>query len=363
MVADPLESHDPPASVHDLAAAMETAASAGLRYVSDARPGIRRERVGNGFRYLKPDGSEVTDARTLERIRALGIPPAWKDVWICPSPQGHLQATGRDAKGRKQYRYHQRWRAVRDETKYHRMLAFGEALPQIRERVAADLRLPGLPRAKVLAAMVALLDETAIRVGNEEYARENHSFGLTTLRNQHVDVQGTEIRLHFRGKSGKEHAITLRDRRLARSIQRCRDLPGQELFEYADADGTPHSVTSDDINDYLRAISGQDFTAKDFRTWAASVIVANALCADGECASITEAKHRISAAIKTAAEKLGNTPAICRKSYVHPQVLAAFQDGSLFIHIATSATENDNPEKEPYEATVLALLRSLEDAA
>jgi DNA topoisomerase-1 len=363
MVAEPLESNEAPASVHDLAAAMETAASAGLRYVSDAQPGISRERVGDCFRYRMADGTEATDARTLDRIARLAIPPAWQDVWICPSPQGHLQATGRDAKGRKQYRYHARWRAVRDETKYHRMLAFGEALPQMRERVAADLHLPGLPRVKVLAAMVALLDETAIRVGNEEYARENHSFGLTTLRNRHVDVHGTEIRLHFRGKSGKEHAISLRDRRLARVIQRCRDLPGQELFEYADADGTTHSITSDDVNDYLRAISGQDFTAKVFRTWAASVIVADALCAGGECASETEARHRITAAIKTAAAKLGNTPAICRKSYVHPQVLAAYLDGSLFTHAVPSGTTDEAPENEPHEATVLALLRDLEAAA
>lgn len=345
---------------HDLAAAVETAELAGLRYVSDTTPGIRRERVGDEFRYIAANGKPVQNARELDRIKHIGIPPAWTDVWISPHANGHIQATGHDAKGRKQYRYHARWRVVRDETKYHRMLAFGEALPQIRARVAADLKQPGLPREKVLATVVTLLDETAIRVGNEEYARENKSFGLTTLRNRHVKVEGAEIRFHFVGKSGKDHAVALHDRRLARIIKQCRDLPGQELFQYIADDGTRHPIESADVNAYLRAISGEDFTAKDFRTWAATVIVAATLCACGQCASPTQGKHEINAAIKAAAAKLGNTPAICKKSYVHPHILAAYLNGSLFEH--APAPVEDLAKKldaEPHEATVLSLLRAL----
>jgi DNA topoisomerase-1 len=249
-----------------------TAEEAGLRYVSDAMPGIRRRRAGRGFTYAGTDGRRLTDRRVLARIRALAIPPAWTDVWICPIARGHLQATGRDARGRKQYRYHARWREVRDEAKYGRMVAFGQALPRIRRRVEADLALPGLPRERVLAAVVRLLEKTAVRVGNEEYARENRSFGLTTLRNRHAEVGTSRIRFRFRGKGGKETEVELNDRRLARIVARCQELPGQALFTYLDEDGEPRTVDSADVNEYLREISGEEFTAKDFRTWAGTVL-------------------------------------------------------------------------------------------
>jgi DNA topoisomerase-1 len=249
-----------------------TAEEAGLRYVNDAMPGIRRRRAGRGFTYAGTDGRRLTDRRVLARIRALAIPPAWTDVWICPIARGHLQATGRDARGRKQYRYHARWREVRDEAKYGRMVAFGQALPRIRRRVEADLALPGLPRERVLAAVVRLLEKTAVRVGNEEYARENRSFGLTTLRNRHAEVGTSRIRFRFRGKGGKETEVELNDRRLARIVARCQELPGQALFTYLDEDGEPRTVDSADVNEYLREISGEEFTAKDFRTWAGTVL-------------------------------------------------------------------------------------------
>ena len=256
---------------------VESAIEAGLRYVTDEKPGIRRLRSGKGFRYVRPDGTAVRDEQTLRRIASLVIPPAWTDVWITTDPRGHLQATGRDAKGRKQYRYHPRWRAVRDENKYERMLAFGAAMPTIRARVDADLARPGLPREKVLATVVRLLEATLIRVGNEEYARENRSYGLTTLRNRHVDVHGSELRFEFRGKSGKDHQVSVRDRRLANVIRRLQELPGQEVFQYLDADGARHTIDSDDVNAYLREISGLELSAKDFRTWAGTILCAVAL--------------------------------------------------------------------------------------
>src|SRR2546423_1625725 len=269
------------------------AKAAGLRYVSDASPGIRRKRAGKNFSYIGLDGKPIHDQDELHRIRSLGIPPAWTDVWICPQPNGHIQATGRDAKGRKQYRYHPRWRAVRDETKYSRLIAFGEALPTIRARVEHDLGLPGLPREKVLATVVRLLETTLIRVGNEEYARQNRSYGLTTLRNRHVDVRGTELRFHFRGKSGKEHEVALHDRRLARVMRRLQELPGQELFQYVDEDGTRASIDSDDVNAYLREIAGEDFSAKDFRTWAGTVLCAVALRELDAASGEVEAKRNV----------------------------------------------------------------------
>jgi DNA topoisomerase-1 len=333
---------------------------AGLRYVNDDDPGFRRRRIGERFTYLHPDGTRVTDPQTLQRIRSLAIPPAWTDVWICPKPNGHIQATGRDARGRKQYRYHPRWREVRDETKYHRMIEFGEALPAIRERVDADLVRPGLPREKVLAAVVRLLELTYIRVGNEEYARLNRSFGLTTLRDRHVAIEGSRVHFRFRGKSGKVHETGIRDRRLARIIRACQDVPGQALFQYIDSDGQRQSIDSADVNEYLREIAGQEITAKDFRTWAGTVLAFRALCALDAASSSTEAKRNLVAAIKDVAGHLGNTPAVCRKSYVHPGVIDAYLDGDLGTVLLSSAerTGEPAPGTDPdEEAAVLELLR------
>jgi DNA topoisomerase-1 len=320
---------------------------AGLRYVMDGKPGIRRRRRGKGFSYLDPAGQPLRDSRERRRIEALAIPPAWTEVWICPLANGHLQATGRDARGRKQYRYHPDWRTVRDETKFGRMAAFGEALPRLRARLEDDLALPGLPREKVLAAVVKLLETTLIRVGNEEYARENDSFGLTTLRSRHVDIAGATVRFHFRGKSGKEHDVAITDRRLARVVRACRELPGYELFQYVDESGERQAVSSDDVNEYLRAVTGEDFTAKDFRTWGGTVLALAALRTGGAVRSAgdaqlpgrppqaqrarreREANGAIVEAIKRVAGQLGNRPAICRKYYVHPEVIAAFLDGRL----------------------------------
>jgi DNA topoisomerase-1 len=307
----------------------ESAKAAGLRYVSDSRPGIRRQRSGSGFRYRGVDGAPVTDMATLARIRSLVIPPAWTGVWICPIANGHLQATGRDARGRKQSRYHPHWREARDETKYERMTLFGAALPGIRKRIEHDLALAGLAREKILAAIVRLLETTFIRVGNTEYAKTNHSYGLTTLRNKHVTVKSSTVTFNFQGKSGVEHTIDLQDRRLARIVERCRDLPGYELFQYLDHDGNRHSIDAADVNDYLREISGQDFTAKDFRTWAGTVLACEMLRQFEPAESDTQAKKNIVAAIKSVAQRLGNTPSVCRKCYVHPAVLDSYLGGSM----------------------------------
>jgi DNA topoisomerase-1 len=307
----------------------ESAKAAGLRYVSDSRPGIRRQRSGSGFRYRGVDGAPVTDMATLTRIRSLVIPPAWTGVWICPIANGHLQATGRDARGRKQSRYHPHWREARDETKYERMTLFGAALPGIRKRIEHDLALAGLAREKILAAIVRLLETTFIRVGNTEYAKTNHSYGLTTLRNKHVTVKSSTVTFNFQGKSGVEHTIDLQDRRLARIVERCRDLPGYELFQYLDHDGNRHSIDAADVNDYLREISGQDFTAKDFRTWAGTVLACEMLRQFEPAESDTQAKKNIVAAIKSVAQRLGNTPSVCRKCYVHPAVLDSYLGGSM----------------------------------
>lgn len=305
------------------------ARAARLRYVSDRRPGIRRTREGDGWVFHDTDGSVITDERTIERIKKLAIPPAYTDVWICRDPRGHLQAVGRDARGRKQYRYHARWREIRDEAKYGKMLAFGRVLPTIRSQVHRDLALPGLPKRKVLAAIVALLEKTMMRVGNEEYARSNDSFGLTTLRNRHARVKGGRLTFDFRGKHGVEHHIDLQDRRLARVVERCRDLPGQDLFQFLDQDGETQSVGSDDVNDYLREISGEDVTAKDFRTWAATNLAAEALAAAEVHDTKTAAKRALVEAVEAVAKRLGNTPAICRKCYIHPAVFEGYLDGSL----------------------------------
>jgi DNA topoisomerase-1 len=309
---------------------VDAARAAALLHVSDDRPGLRRRKSGRGFSYARPEGETVRDLATLKRIRALAIPPAWTDVWICPSPDGHLQATGRDARGRKQYRYHARWREVRDETKYAKTVLFGTTLPRIRAQVEEDLGLPGLPRNKLLAIIVRLLETTFIRVGNEEYARNNRSFGLTTLLGRHVTVLGDNIRFRFQGKSGKAHEVHLNDRRMARLVTRIRDLPGQDLFQYVDEAGEPQPINSADVNDYLRLISDQDFTAKDFRTWAGTLLAARALDESSSPESKAAAKTAVVAAAESVAHRLGNTAAICRKCYIHPSILEAFQDPALF---------------------------------
>ncbi|HEX8603043.1 MAG TPA: DNA topoisomerase IB [Pseudoduganella sp.] len=336
------------------------ARAAGLRYVSDGKPGLSRVAAKEGFRYLDASGDPVDDEATLARIRALAIPPAWTDVWICAQANGHLQATGRDARGRKQYRYHARWRSVRDEVKYERMIAFGRALPGIRQAVETALKLPGLPREKVLATIVYLLEHTMMRIGNEEYARENKSFGLTTLRNRHVRIDGREVEFRFRGKSGVYHDVKVADRRLARIIERMRDLPGQELFQFVDDDGATHSIDSSDVNDYLRSITGEDYTAKDFRTWSGTVLAALALQAFEKFDSETQAKKNVVRAIESVAKKLGNTPSVCRKCYVHPAVLAAYMDGAELAALRARAEEElkeDLHALRPEEAAVLALLQ------
>jgi len=346
-----------PSPVNDPVA---SARAAGLRYVSDTTPGIRRKRSGMGFNYRGPDGATIRDSATLRRIRSLVIPPAWTDVWICPHPNGHLQATGHDAKGRKQYRYHLRWREVRDETKYTRLIAFGEALPRIRERVDHDLGLRGLPRKKVVATVVRLLETTLIRIGNEEYAKTNRSYGLTTMRNRHVDVSGTTLRFHFRGKSGIDHTIGINDRRIARIVKQCKDLPGAELFQYIDHDGHRQSIDSGDVNAYLQEITGQEFTAKDFRTWAGTVLAAMALREFESFDEETQAKRNIVRAIETVAERLGNTPTVCRKCYVHPAVLDAYLDGSMLDTLKQRAEQemaDSLSGLQPEEAAVLAFLR------
>jgi DNA topoisomerase I len=313
-----------------LTEAIASAHEAGLQYVSDLSPGFRRERQRHTFRYIRPDGSAVNDDKTLQRIRALAIPPAWTHVWICPDPRGHLQATGRDGRRRKQYRYHGEWREVRDQDKYGRMIAFARALPTIRARVAQDMARQGLPREKVLATVIRLLETTMIRVGNKAYARENQSFGLTTMRRRHARVkQSGAVRFLFRGKGGKEHEVEIADPRIARIIRRCQDLPGQELFQYLDDDGERRHITSDDVNRYLGEISGKEFTAKEFRTWAGTVLAARALQAFEHCESRAQTKKNIVAAIEAVAKLLGNTRAVCKRCYVHPAVFDSYLDGTM----------------------------------
>ena len=336
----------------------ESAKAAGLWYVTDRHPGIRRIGRPKRFRYVAPDGRALSNGADLARIKALAIAPAWRDVWICADPRGHLQATGRDARGRKQYRYHPEWRLVRDEVKYGRLNAFADALPRIRQRNAADLRRRGLPREKVLAAVVQLLEKTLIRVGNEEYARANGSVGLTTMRNRHVRVRGAEVRFEFRGKSRIEHAIDLRDARLARIVKACRDLPGYELFQYVSPDGTRQVIDSADVNGYLREVSGEEFTAKDFRTWSGTVMAACELaCMDG-CRSQAEGKRNIGRAIESVSRRLGNTKAICRKCYVHPAVLDAYMNGTTIRTMPSRASRAARPDYalSPEEVAVVGLI-------
>lgn len=337
------------------------AESAGLAYVSDTDPGIRRVRSGKGFSYKGRDGKAIAGKRILERIYRLAIPPAWTDVWVCPSPNGHIQATGRDARGRKQYRYHARWREVRDGTKYDRMLEFADALPKIRERVAADLSQRGLVRNKVLATVVYLLENTLIRVGNSDYAKQNGSFGLTTLRDGHVDISRGELRFEFKGKSGKVWQLRMRDRRIAKVVKSCQELPGQHLFQYLDDNGERQQVTSTDVNAYLREIAGTDVTAKDFRTWSGTVLAAMALSEFEEFDSEAGAKRNIKAAIEKVAARLGNTPTICRQCYVHPEVVNAYFEGSLLTALKAEAERvlrKKLGKLTPEEAAVLSMLQA-----
>jgi DNA topoisomerase-1 len=348
----------------DIPGAMEqdrdAAKLAGLQYVNDSAQGIRREKKGRSFRSVGPDDKTIRDRKTLDRIQALVIPPAWTDVWICCNPNGHLQVTGRDARGRKQYRYHPRWREVRDENKYEKLINFAHALPRIRRRVTSDLRRRGLPREKVLATVVKLLETTLVRVGNDEYARSNKSFGLTTMRDRHVEVRGSRICLEFNGKSGINHEIDIRDPKIARIVRHCQELPGQELFQFVDEQGALHDIGSADVNDYLRAISGKSFTAKDFRTWAGTALAAQALQEFEDFDTNAAAKRNITTAIERVAQRLGNSKAVCRKCYIHPAVIDAYMDRSLIATLKerTETELRGSLSRLPAEeAAVLALLQ------
>ena len=351
---------DPSAPTENIVDPRDAAESAGLTYVSDEEPGIRRKKAGKGFTYVLPNGKKVDDKATLERIRSLAIPPAYTDVWICPKANGHIQATGRDAKGRKQYRYHPAFREVRESTKYEHMLEFAQALPTIRARIQQDMNRRGLPREKVLATVVHLLETTLIRVGNSDYAKQNKSYGLTTLRDPHVKVDGTELRFQFKGKSGKSWRLSVKDRRIAKIVKACQDLPGQDLFQYLDEEGQQQSVTSADVNAYLKEITGRDITAKDFRTWAGTVLAALALTEFEEFDNEARAKKNIRQAIEKVSSRLGNTPTICRKCYVHPEVFNCYLEGSLLLEVKeeVEAELRENlAGLKPEEAAVLTLLQ------
>jgi DNA topoisomerase I len=343
-----------------VADSIEAAHQAHLRYISTDVPGISRCRSGKNFFYKSPDAKRITDDETLARIRSLVIPPAWTNVWICAAANGHIQAIGRDARGRKQYRYHPRYRAVRDEAKYDRMMAFAKALPHIRRRTATDLAKPGLPREKVLAAIVRVMEKTLIRVGNEEYAKQNKSFGLTTIHNRHATVRGKKIHFEFRGKSGVEHEIDLEDPRLAKIVRKCQDLPGEELFGYLNEDGRVVDVNSADVNEYLREIAGDHFTAKDYRTWAGTVLAATALKEIEAFDSKAQAKKNVLRAIERVAKRLGNTTAVCRKCYIHPAIIDSYLDGTLSELLSRKAgreLSRSIGKLPPQEAAILGLLQ------
>jgi DNA topoisomerase-1 len=335
----------------------EAAEEAGLHYVSDDRPGYTRKARDGDFEYLDTQSKRIRDEQRLLRIKRLAIPPAWTDVWICPSPSGHIQATGRDARGRKQYRYHERWRERRDENKFERLADFVKALPKIRRRVAKDLKLLGVPREKVLATIVRLLERTFMRIGNEEYARDNKSFGLTTIRGRHVTVRGARLRFRFRGKSGRQHEVDVTDRRIAKIVSKCQDLPGQNLFQYVN-NGEVREVTSQDVNNYLREISGENFTAKDFRTWAGTLLAAIALNLQEKFESQKQAKTNIKTAICAVAELLGNTPTICRKCYVHPAIVEAYLSGRQIAGLADTMKTPERIDLRAVERAVLQFLRA-----
>jgi DNA topoisomerase I len=344
----------PPEVVSD---PIDSAEAAGLRYVSDTQPGIRRKKSGKGFTYVGTDGKTIHDSKELARIRSLAIPPAYTDVWICPNPNGHIQATGRDARGRKQYRYHAKWREVRDETKFERMLGFSEVLPKIRRRVERDLNRNGLSREKVLATVVRLLECTQIRVGNDEYAKANRSYGLTTLQDRHVEISGSSLRFEFRGKSGKTHTVSLNDRRIARIVQRCQALPGEDLFQYIDDEDVRQTIGSGDVNAYIREISGQEFTAKDFRTWAGTLLAVAALTELGKWSTQRQAKSNVLRAIDRVAEQLNNTRAVCRKYYVHPAVLDSYLAGTMLKALQNGTKPSVKSDLADEEASVVRLLR------
>jgi DNA topoisomerase-1 len=351
---------EPNATSENIVDPRDAAETAGLLYVSDEEPGIRRKKSGKGFTYQKPDGSKVADKATLDRIKSLAIPPAYTDVWICAKANGHIQATGRDAKGRKQYRYHPAFREVRESTKYEHMLEFAQGLPAIRKTIDEHMSLRGLPREKVLATVVHLLENTLIRVGNADYVKQNKSYGLTTLRDPHVKVEGGELRFQFKGKSGKTWKLQVKDRRIARIVKACQDLPGQDLFQYLDENSAQQSVTSADVNAYLKEITGRDITAKDFRTWAGTVLAALALKEFEEFDSEAKAKKNIRAAIEKVSGRLGNTPSICRKCYVHPEVFSSYMDGELLLEVKEeieTELREDLPSLKPEEAAVLTLLQ------
>ncbi len=340
---------------------ISSARAAGLYYVTDEMPGIRRRRHGRGFSYVDPDGRIIRDTAMLRRFRSLVIPPAWTEVWICPDPNGHLQVTARDARGRKQYRYHTAFREQRDGIKFERMISFSDVLLAIRERVEHDIALPGLPRAKVMATVVWLLERTLIRIGSNEYAKANKSFGLTTLRQRHVRVVGSKLRFDFRGKSGVVHSVAVTDRRVARIVQRCQELPGQELFQYVDADGARQSVQAEDVNAYLHDIAGRDVTAKDFRTWAGTMLTAESLRAMGPAPSARQAERNIVAAIDRTASRLGNTRSVCRKYYIHPALLEAYREGDVLPPMPQPVWRERQMAVAPlrqHESEVLAFLKA-----
>jgi DNA topoisomerase-1 len=346
---------------------LQSAEDARLRYVSDDKPGYQRRRAGKGFVYLDTRAARITDPKVIKRLSALVIPPAWTDVWICPHPRGHIQATARDAKGRKQYRYHPEWQEARDREKFTRTLAFARALPALRKAVAKDMGGSPLERRTVLATVVRLLETTLIRVGNREYAEQNNSYGLTTMRTGHVEVNGTRLQFDFVGKSGKRHVVELADRRVARIVKQLQELPGQELFQYVADDGERRTIDSGDVNDYLRELSSDDFTAKDFRTWAGTVLAAWALSEFEKIDSQAAVRRNITAAVKKVASQLGNTPAVCRSSYIHPEILNSYLDGSLLDNLkreikATLRDELNGLSAEEAAVFVL-LLNRLESAA
>ena len=340
---------------------MGSAVAAGLRYVSDSMPGIRRHRHGRGFTYVGPDGDVIRGRDALKRFKSLVIPPAWTDVWICPHEDGHLQVTARDARGRKQYRYHPRFRQHRDGTKFERMFELSDVLWKIRERVESDIELPGLARDKIMATVVWLLETTLIRVGSDEYRKSNKSFGLTTLRRRHVAVVGSEMRFEFRGKSGVQHAVSVADKRIARIVQRCQELRGEELFKYIDDEGKRQTVDAEDVNAYLQDITGREITAKDFRTWAGTMLVAETLRAVGPAETKREAEKNIVAAVDVTAKRLGNTRSVCRKYYIHPALIEAYLEGSVLEPLPErkwNARKTRGPVLRQHETDVLAFLKA-----